>query len=119
MKYQILPRIMAISNLILVTPITATPFFFIHYAKSRPPPASVTVQQQPPSSETVYPTYRYNNPYSFGYDETGGGFFAGGNYPTYVTGSSGNYAGLATKPGLSARTLQPPPPPPRVSHGIF
>lgn len=85
-------------------------FFHMHYAKSRPPPASVTVQQQAPSSETVYPTYGYNNPYSFGYDDTGGGFFAGGSYPTYAMGSSGN-AGPATRPGSSARTLQPPSPP--------
>jgi hypothetical protein len=90
----------------------------MYYAKSRPPPASVTVQQQTPSSETAYSTYGYNNLYPFGYDEAGGGFFGGGSYPTYAPRSSGT-AGPATRPGSSARTVQPPPSPPRVSTWDF
>jgi hypothetical protein len=90
----------------------------MYYAKSRPPPASVTVQQQPPNSQTAYSTYGYNNHYPFGYEEDGSRFFGGGSYPTYATGSSGN-AGTATRPGSSARTIQPPPSPPRVSTWDF
>ncbi|KAJ4800136.1 hypothetical protein LUZ62_051382 [Rhynchospora pubera] len=93
-------------------------FFHMHYAKSRPPPASVTVQHRPPSSETVYSTYGYNNPYSYGYDDTGGGFFGGAGYPTYPTSSSGN-AGPDARPRSSARTSQPPPSPPRVNTWDF
>lgn len=112
----------------------------VHYAKSNPPPSSVTIEQhvrspeqvqygsisEPPSSSSYpygypYPTQNPNSypyPFSYAYQPTYYGLFGSSSPPVALSQPFPTGAGANSKASTS-RPAPPPPSPPRTSTWDF